>query len=237
MARLSLCLNQVAQIRNSKKSKKPDPAAFAIAAEMAGVDGIVVNLREDRSDIIDRDVTILKEIVQTHLNLAIPLNDEMIKKALNWLPDMVTLLPSTAGEKSDASLDVTNTLPYLEEAVKTLRANNIVVAILINPEAQQIRAAARAQADYIQLNTAPLFKVDDLGVMNDLVEQYRSAAIAANKIGMGVSAGRQLTFQSLREMVDISYIEEFNVGWSIVARSMLVGIEKAIQDFKKALEK
>ena len=112
MARLSLCLNQVAKIRNLKKGKNPDPAAVAIAAEMAGVDGIVVNLREDRSDITDRDVTILKEIVQSHLNLAIPLNDEMVKKALNWLPDMVTLLPSTTGEKSDAALDVTATLPY-----------------------------------------------------------------------------------------------------------------------------
>lgn len=237
MARLSLCLNQVAKIRNAKKGKSPDPAAFAIAAEMAGVDGVVVHLREDRSDITDRDVTILKEIVQTHLNLAIPLNDEMIKKALNWLPDMVTLLPSTAGDNADTPLDVTNTLPYLEEAVKTLRANNIVVAVLINPEAPQIRAAARAQADFVQLNTAPLFKVDDLGVMNDMVEQYRSAAIAANKIGMGVSAGRLLTVQSLRELTDISYIEEFNVGWSIVSRSLLVGIEKAVQDFKKALER
>ena len=121
--------------------------------------------------------------------------------------------------------------------MKTLRANNIVVSILIDPEAQQIRAAARAQADFVQLNTAPLFKVDDLGVMNDMVEQYRSAAIAANKIGMGVSAGRHLNFQSLRELADISYVEEFNIGWSIVSRSMLVGIEKAIHDFKKALDK
>ncbi len=235
MARLSLCLNQVARIRNLKKGKNPDPAAVAIAAEMAGVDGIVVNLREDRSDITDRDVTILKEIVQTHLNLAIPMNDEMIKKALNWLPDMVTLLPS-AGDKSDASLDVSTTLPYLEDAVKTLRANNIVVAMLINPDAQQIRAAARAQTDYVQFNTAPLFKVDDLGAMNDMVEQYRSAAITANKIGMRVSAGRSLTFSSLRDLAEIKFIEEFNIGWAIISRSMLVGIEKAVQDFKKALE-
>ena len=235
MARLSLCLNQVARIRNLKRGKNPDPAAVAIAAEMAGVDGIVVHLHEDRSDITDRDVTILKEVVQTHLNLAIPMNDEMIKKALNWLPDMVTLLPS-AGDKSDASLDVSTTLPYLEEAVKTLRNSNIVVAMFINPEPQQIRAAARAQADYVQFNTSPLFKVEDLGAMSDMVEQYRSAAIAANKIGMGVSAGRSLTFSSLRELAEIKFIEEFNIGWAVISRSLLVGVEKAVQDFKKALE-
>ena len=236
MARLSLCLNQVARIRNSKKGKNPDPAAAAIAAEMAGVDGIVVNLKEDRSDITDRDVTILKEIVQSHLNLAIPLNDEMVKKALNWLPDMVTLLPSVSGQQSTDSLDVSNTLPYLEDAVKTLRANNMVVSILVHPEPQQIRAAARAQADFIQLNTAPMFKVDDLGAMNDMIEQYRSAAIAAHKIGMGISAGRLLSYQTLRELSEISYIEEFNVGWSIISRAMLVGIEKAVHDFKQAIE-
>lgn len=235
MARLSLCLNQVAKIRNSKKGKSPDPAAVAIAAEMAGIDGIVVQLRQDRSDITDRDVTILKEVVQSHLNLAIPMNDEMINKALNWLPDMVTLLPSSTDDKTEASLDVNSTLPYLEDAVKTLRANNIVVAMLVNPVAQQIRAAAKAQADFIQLNTAPLLKVEDLGSMNDMIEQYRSAAIAATKIGMGVSAGRSLTTQSIRELAGIQYIEEYNVGWAVVSRALLIGIENAIKDFRKAL--
>ncbi len=236
MARLSLCLNQVAKIRNLKKGRNPDPISIAFAAEMAGIDGILVHLREDRSDITDRDVGLLKEVVQTHLNLAIPLNDDMVKKALGWLPDMVTLLPSSAGEQSDPSLDVANSMSYLEEAVTTLRANNIVVTMLIDPEPQQIRAAARAQADYIQINTGSLAKVEDLGAMSDVVEQIRSAAIAANKIGLGVSAGRSLNSQSLRELADIKYIEEFNVGWAICSRAMLVGVEKAVLDFKKTVE-
>ena len=235
MARLSLCLNQVAKIRNMKKGRNPDPVSIAFAAEMAGVDGIMVQLREDRSDITDRDVGLLKEVVQTHFNLAIPMNQDMIKKALSWLPDMVTLLPSS-GEDADSSLDVDGTLSYLEDAVTTLRANNIVVTMLIDPEPQQIRAAARAQADYIQINTGVLSKVDDLGTMTDVVEQIRSAAIAANKIGLGVSAGRALSGQSLRELADIKYIEEFNVGWAVCSRAMLVGVEKAVQDFKKAID-
>lgn len=236
MARLCLCLNQVARIRNLKKGRVPDPTAVAIAAEMAGIDGLVVQLREDRSDISDRDITVLKEVVQTHLNLAIPLNDDMIKKALNWLPDMVTLLPSVSRERTESSLDVSSTLPYLEEAVQTLRANNIVVNMLIEPDAQQIRAAARVQSDYVQFNTATLARADDLGAMTDFVEQIRSAAIAASKIGLGVSAGRGLNSQNLQELVDISFIEEFNVGWAIISRTLLVGIEKAIRDFKKILE-
>ena len=219
-----------------KKGRTPDPVSIAFAAEMAGIDGLLVHLREDRSDITDRDVGLLKEVVQTHLNLAIPMNDDMIKKALSWLPDMVTLLPSSAGEPAEASLDVANTMSYLEEAVTTLRANNIVVTMLVDPEPQQIRAAARVQADYIQINTSVLSKVDDLGTMTDVVEQIRSAAIAANKIGLGVSAGRSLSGQSLRELADIKYIEEFNVGWAICSRSILVGVEKAVTDMKKVLE-
>ncbi len=236
MARLCLCLNHIAKIRNLRKGRNPDPVAAAIAAEMAGIDGVVVQLRDDRSDITDRDVTLLKQVVQSHLNLAIPLNDEMIKKAINWLPDMVTLLPSSGNDRMDASLDAPATLPYVEEAVKTLRANNIVVTVLIDPEASQIRAAARAQADYVQFSTSSLSTVEDLGSMSEMVEQLRSAAITAHKIGLGVSAGRGLNSQILRELADIQYIEEYNVGWAIISRSLLVGIEKAITDFKNVLE-
>ncbi len=233
MARLCLCLNHIAKIRSLRKGRNPDPVAAAIAAEMAGIEGIVVQLRDDRSDITDRDVTLLKQVVQSHLNLAIPMNDEMIKKAINWLPDMVTLLPSSSGDKADISLDAPATLPYIEEAVKTLRANNIVTTVLIEPDASQIRAAARAQADYVQFSTTALTKVEDLGAMGELVEQLRSAAITAHKIGLGVSAGRGLSAQTLRELADIQYIEEYNVGWAIISRALLVGIEKAITDLKK----
>ncbi|MDZ7724562.1 MAG: pyridoxine 5'-phosphate synthase [candidate division KSB1 bacterium] len=235
MARLCLCINQVAKSRNMRKTKVPDPAALAIAAEMAGIDGIVAHLKEDRSDVTDRDINVLKEVVTSHFNLAIGLREEMIKKAVNWLPDMVTLLPSTQEHKADESLDVIGNMDYVESSVRTLRAHNIVVTLLIDPVAQQIKAAARSQADYIQFNTAPLQRVDDYGTMNDFIEDLRSAAIAANKIGMGVMAGRGLGTQTLREINDISYIEEFNVGWGMIARAMLVGIEQAVKDFQKIL--
>jgi len=236
MARLCLCLNQVARFRNVKKTKTPDPVSIAVAAEMAGIDGIVVQLRDGRSDITDRDVTILKEVVQSHLNLAIPLNEAMMKKALHWLPDMVTLLPSTTDEQDANSLDAAGNLAYLEEAVQTLRAHNIIVNMLIDVDPQQIRAAARAQTDFIQFNTASLATVEDLGSLGDMMQQLKSASIAANKIGMGISVGRGLNPQLVKEMLDIQFIEEYNIGWSIISRSMLVGIEKAIEDFKKILE-
>ena len=236
MARLCLCLNQVAHIRNSKNSKVPDPVAFAIAAEMAGIDGIVVQLRQDRSDITDRDINLLKEVVRSHLNIAMPLNDEMMKKVLNWLPDMVTLLPSTSSATSDDSLDVFNNLAYLEEAVQTFRAHNVVVNMLIEPEPQQIRSAARAQTDYVQFNTSALAAINDLGELGDQLQQLKSATLAANKIGLGISVGRGLETQLIQEMNQLEHVEEYNVGWAIISRAMLVGLDKAIYDFKKLIE-
>jgi pyridoxine 5-phosphate synthase len=235
MARLCLCLNQIARVRSMKKGRNPDPVAIAIAAEMAGIDGIVVQMTDERSDITERDVTLLKQVVQTHFNIAVPANEEMVNKTLTWKPDMVTLMPGVTG-KIEPPRNPSDELPYIEDMVQTLRSNNIVVTLLIEPDAQQIRAAARAQVDYVQFDTSTFAGVEDLGTMTDTVEQIRSAAITANKIGLGISVGRGLSVQTARELADIDFIEEYNVGWAIVSRAMLVGIEKAIRDFKSIIE-
>ncbi len=235
MARLCLCVNQVARLRNMTKDREPDPAAVAIAAELGGVDGIVAQLRDDRSDITDRDVLILKEIVQSHFNLAISLNDELVKKAIKTLPDMVTLLPSAGGEVRSESLDVPANLEYVEDVTAALRANNIVVSVLIDPDVQQIRAAARAEVDYVQFNTTMLAQVEDLSTMAEQVEKLRSVAMAANKLGLGVSAGRGLNYQNVREFEDLSFIEELNIGKAVIARSLLVGAERAVQEMKSLI--
>ena len=236
MARLCLCVNQVAKIRNLNKDRVPDPASVAIAAELGGIDGIVAHLRDDRADITDRDVQVLKEVVQSHLNVAIPLNDEMVKRVLKWLPDMVTLLPSIREDNLNSSLDVASNLEFVEDVAAALRANSIVVSVLINPDPHQIRAAARARVDYVNFNANRLRSVEDLGTMSDLVEQLRSAAMAANKLGLGVSVGRGLNMQNIREVADITFVEELNVGRALIARSILVGIEKAVEQLRNLLE-
>ncbi len=236
MARVCLCVNQVARLRNVNKNSQPDPAAIAIAAEIGGADGIVAMLREDRSDITDRDVSVLKEVVHSHLNLVIPLNDEMIKKCIQWLPDMVTLVPASRGEgKDEGALDVSNNLEYIEDVVTALRANNVVVNVLISADPQQVRSAARAGVDYVQLNTSVLSSIEDLGSMTEQLEKLRSVAMAANKLGLGVAAGRGLSYQNIRELADITLIEELNVGRAIISRALLVGMERAITDLKSLL--
>lgn len=236
MPRICLCVNQVAKIRNMNKSRVPDPASVAIAAEVAGIDGIIAHLYENRTDITDRDVTVLKEVVQTHLNLAIPMNDDMVKKAMRWLPDMVTLLPAVHDSSKDGFLDISANVEYMEDVVAALRANNIVISALIKPDAQQIRAAARLRLDFVQFNTAFLSRIQDLGTLNEQVEQLKQTALVANKLGLGVSVGRGLDYQNLRELGDVTCIEEYNIGTAVIARSILVGIERAIKQIKGALQ-
>ncbi len=232
MARMCFCLNQIAYIRNLNKSKSPDPVAAAVAAEMAGVDGITVQVKDDLLDITERDVIVLKQVVQSHFNVAVTLNDEMIKKTLKWLPDMVTLLPATGEQTPEQSLDLVTNLEYIEDVTAAYRANNVVVSALVKPDVQQIRAAARARMDYVQINTAALARIEDLGTMHDHVEQIKSVAMAANKLGLGVSVGRGLNEQNLRELGNVPYIEEFNVGRAIVSKSIMLGLEKTLRQFK-----
>ena len=236
MARLCLCVNQVAKIRKISKYREPDPVDIAISAEIAGIDGIVAQLRDDRSDITDRDVEVLKEVVKSHFNLVISLNEELTKKAIKILPDMVTLLPTLSESSTvNPALDVETNYEYIEDIAAALRANNIVVSVLVEPDVQQIRAAARAEVDYVQFTTAPLARVEDLGTMSEYIEKLRSVAMVANKLGLGVSIGQGLTFQNIREFGDMSFVEEMNVGKSIVARSLLVGVEQAVRHMKSFL--
>jgi pyridoxine 5-phosphate synthase len=230
MPRLCLCVNQIARIRNLYKTHEPDPVDIAIAAEIAGVDGIVAQLKDDRSDITDRDVDVLKQVVKSHFNLAVALNEELIKKAIKVLPDMITLMNSGSESlHTTNALDVNANYEYVEDTTAALRANNIVVSVFIEPEGKQIKAAARAEVDYVQLDTSPLAKIEDLKTLSEYIEKLKSNAIAANKLGLGVSAGGGLNFQNVGEFGDMSFIEEINIGKALISRALLVGIDQSVR--------
>ena len=232
MARLCVCVDYVATLREARRSKEPDPVVAAIKSEMAGADGIVVDLHEDRKNINDRDLNILKEVVGTHLNLGIAAKEEMVKTAIEILPDMATLMPDRSSERSRSnSLDIEGNLEYIEDICATLKANSIVVSALIEPEMAQVRAAAKAGLDYVQLNTTAYSGSQDLGSMADELEKIRTVAIGGSKLGLGISAGRGLNYQNLRDIVTIEQVEELNVGFAIISRALMVGIEQAVRDF------
>jgi len=231
MVRLGVNVDHVATIREARKGIEPDPIAAAVLIELAGADGIVCHLREDRRHIKDRDLSLLRQIVRTHLNLKMAATDEMIKKAINVLPDMVTLVPERRQEiTTEGGLDITANYDYLEEVTSSLRANNIVVSLFIDPDIYQIKAAAKLGADYVELHTGSYANADDLNQVMDELEKIKSMAAAAAKMGLGVSAGHGLNYQNVVDVAKSKQIEELNIGHSIVSRAVLAGMDRAVRE-------
>lgn len=231
MVRLGVNVDHVATVREARRGIEPDPVAAAVLCELAGADGIVCHLREDRRHIKDRDLSLLRQVVKTHLNLEMAPVDEMVKKAINVLPDMVTLVPERRKEiTTEGGLDLTVNFDYLEEIVSTLRANNIVVSLFIDPDIYQIKAAAKMGADYVELHTGSYATADELNQVVDELEKLKSMAAAASKMGLGVSAGHGLNYQNVIDIAKIKQVEELNIGHSIISRAVMVGMEKAVRE-------
>jgi pyridoxine 5-phosphate synthase len=231
MVRLGVNVDHVATLREARKGKLPDPVAAAVLAEMAGAHGIVCHLREDRRHIKDKDLYLLKEMVKNHLNMEMAPTDEMVKIATEVVPDMVTLVPERREElTTEGGLDVIANFEYLQEAITILRANNIVVSLFIAPEINQIKAAARVKADYVELHTGAYAAAENLNTVADELEKIRSMALAAGKLGLGVSAGHGLNYQNVRGIAAIPQMEELNIGHAIIAKAVMVGMERAVRE-------
>lgn len=231
MMRLCVNIDHIATIREARKGREPDPVTAAVLAEMAGADGIVCHLREDRRHIKDRDLSLLRKIVKTHLNLEMAATEEMVNIAINILPDMVTLVPERRQElTTEGGLDVNANAAFFEDVISNLRSHNIVVSLFINPDIYQIKTAAKIGADYVELHTGMYADAEDLNQVVEELERIKSMAIASAKLGLGVSAGHGLNYQNVSEIAKFGQIEELNIGHSVISRASLVGIEKAVRD-------
>jgi len=229
--RLGVNIDHVATIREARKGREPEPVAAAVLVELAGADGIVCHLREDRRHIKDKDVYMLREVVATQLNLEMAATDEMVKIAIDVLPEVVTLVPERRQElTTEGGLDAISNYDYLMEVVGVLRSNNITVSLFVDPDVQQIKASARLGADLVELHTGQYANAISARSRQDELERLRSSAAAAAKLGLGVSAGHGLNYHNVREIVTIPQIEELNIGHSIVSRAVLTGMDAAIRD-------
>lgn len=236
MLRLGVNVDLVAVLRAEGRGKEPNPVAAAVQAEVGGADGIVATLREDRRYLTEPDIALLREVVNTHLNLRVAAKGEMVKKVMGAQPDMVTLIPGLAqGVAPAAGVDVVAAADALAELVVALRRSNIVVTVRIEPELRQVKAAAQVGVDYVELNTIHLALAQDLNAQSEQLEKLRAAALAANKLGLGVSAAGGLNYQNVREVAKIVYIEEVNVGHALLCRALLVGLAQAVRDMAVVL--
>lgn len=238
MVRLGVNVDHVATLREARKEESPDPIAAAVVADMAGADGIVCHLREDRRHIKDKDLFLLKEMVKTHLNLEMAATDEMVKIATDVVPDMVTLVPEKREEiTTEGGLDVLGNADSVEEVIAQLHTHNIVTSLFIDPEIRQIKAATKCGADYVELHTGMYAHAGDLSTVADELEKIRSMAMAATKLGLGVSAGHGLNYQNVREVAEIEQIEELNIGHAIIAKAVMVGLERAIREMRDLIRR
>lgn len=235
MTHLSVNIDHIATLREARRTNEPDPVAAATICELAGAQGITVHIRGDRRHIQHRDVKILRETVKTKLNIEMAATDEMIGIALDVIPDQVTLVPELPGEiTTTGGLDCTRNQQAITNAIKRLQSININVSLFIDPVEPQIQAALALGARMVELNTS---RYSDATLMNRLTQEgsealdaVRQAAELADMRSMQVLAGHGLTYRNVRAIAEIPQIVELNIGHNIIARSALVGLDRAVRD-------
>jgi pyridoxine 5-phosphate synthase len=229
---LGVNIDHVATLRQARRGQYPDPLHAALLAEQSGADSITLHLREDRRHIQDRDVTVMREALQTRMNLEMAVTDEMIRIAQRELPQDCCLVPESREEvTTEGGLDVAGQLQRVGEACKALGASGIRVSLFIDPDSAQIEAAKRAGAPVIELHTGTYAGADGAAQAREF-ERLRSAARLAASLGLTVNAGHGLNYHNVELIAAIPEIVELNIGHAIVARSIFDGLPKAVRDMK-----
>lgn len=230
MATLSVNIDHIATLRQARQTVEPDPVAAAVLCELAGANGITCHLREDRRHIQDRDLDILMRTVKTRVNLEMAATEEMTRIALNYRPAMVTLVPEKRSElTTEGGLNVAALAPDLAKSISMLQEAGILVSLFIEPDLNQIRAASKLRADYVELHTGAYANAKG-DAKNEELDKIKNMAIAADKMELGVNAGHGLNYTNTSFIAAIDIIEELNIGHSIVARASLVGMDRAVRD-------
>ncbi len=231
MARLSVNVDHVATLREARGGKLPDPVAAAIIAEMAGADGITIHLRGDRRHIKDRDLYILRNVVHTHLNLEMAATPQVLEKALEVVPDMVTLVPERPGEKTtEGGLDLEANYDLISETIGELQTKEILVSLFINPDIDSVKSSAKLRSDYVELNTTAYTEAETASKESEELERLGQMAELAEKLGLGLNAGHGLNYKNIQRLLEIEQIEEVSIGHALVARAVLVGFYGAVEE-------
>jgi pyridoxine 5-phosphate synthase len=233
MARLGVNIDHVATLRQARGGHEPDPIMAASLVQLTGAEGLVVHLREDRRHIQDRDLTILRETVHLQLNLEMAAEDSVAKIALHIKPDIATLVPERRQElTTEGGLDIVEHRDRIEAMVNLLHEGGILVSVFVDPDVQQIRAAHKVNADFVELHTGRYANTRRQQETDSEYDALVQAAKLAKKLGLRVSAGHGLNYQNAQRLAQTPEIEEFNIGHSIIARAIFVGLERAIREMK-----
>jgi len=229
--RLSVNVDHVATIRQARMADEPDPVWAAAQAELAGACGITVHLRGDRRHIQDRDVEVLRRTVVGELNLEMKASDEMVGIAERIVPDMCTLVPEGHGELTTmGGLDIVSSESEVRAAVERLATKGIAISIFIDPDVVQVGRAKAVGAGIVELHTGVFSEAAGGAEAERELEKVRVAAAAAREMGLEAHGGHGITYRNADGIAEIREIEEVSIGHSVIARAVLVGMERAVLD-------
>jgi pyridoxine 5-phosphate synthase len=233
---LGVNIDHIATLRQARGTRYPDPIQAAIEAEQAGADGITLHLREDRRHIQDRDVDMLKGILQTRMNLEMAVTDEMLAIAERTRPDFCCLVPERREElTTEGGLDVAGQAARIAEACTRLRAAGVSVSLFIDAQPRQIEAAAASGAPYVEIHTGHYADLHDEQARHAELERIVAAVTLASDLGLKVNAGHGLHYHNVQAIARIPQLVELNIGHAIVARALFTGLQAAVADMKRLM--
>jgi pyridoxine 5-phosphate synthase len=236
MAKLGVNIDHVATVRQARRTDEPDPIWAAAEAELGGADGITFHLREDRRHINDRDARLLRETVAVKLNMEMAIADEIVVIALDLKPDQCSLVPERREElTTEGGLDVVRHRERVAKAVTRLRDAGIIVSAFIEPIPEQIEASAEVGFHAVELWTGAYAHARTPNELAAALNDLRAGIDVGHRVGLEVHGGHGLTYRNIAPIAALPGFSEFNIGHSIVARSVFVGIREAVREMKRLI--
>ncbi len=230
---LGVNIDHVATLRQARGTSYPEPVEAALMAERAGADSITAHLREDRRHIQDRDIFLLKSMIQTRLNLEMAVTDEMLAIATDVRPQACCLVPEKRAElTTEGGLDVVGSAARIKSACQQLAEANTEVSLFIDPDQLQIDAAVEAGAPVVELHTGTYADAKTSKEKNEELQRIKNAAVYAHGQGLQVNAGHGLTYHNVEAIAKIPEVVELNIGHSIIARAVFGGLPEAVREMK-----
>ena len=235
--RLYINVDHVATVRQARGTDEPDPVRAAVLAELGGADGITVHLREDRRHIQDRDVELLLRTARTPVNLELTVDEEVLRLAERWKPHQATFVPEKRQEvTTEGGLNVgPASADRLREALECLHAVGIRTSLFIDPDLDSVRRSADLGPTAIELHTGEYANANSAAERIEQVTRLEAATDLARGLGLAVHAGHGLTYENVIPVAAIPGCEELNIGHSVISRSVLTGIERAVRDMKELI--
>jgi pyridoxine 5-phosphate synthase len=237
LARLAVNVDHVATVRQARGINEPDPVLAAGIAELAGAEGIICHLREDRRHINDRDLSLLRQTVKTKLNLEMAAVEEMVRIARDIRPELVTLVPEKREElTTEGGLDVKSNPDHYKKVVEELKERGIRVSFFVDPDPVQIEIAEKVGGDVVEIHTGHYSEArTESGAEERFLRIARSVEIA-DELDLGISAGHGLNYVNVKRFEGLPLIEEYSIGHSIVVRAVYVGFEQAVREMVNLVE-